>query len=324
MIFEVSKCTPETWKKLYDDEPACAEGPAINTWLEKKRMYIHMLNEKLDFQSYEEKNIRQNEIWLPSVSLENGKFHDYGFRFRKNQFVRNDEIAPFFTSKINYFYDVLTFSSDSFDVVHDKDFTMLAEMWFWLNADKAIHARVVYSFQDWLGQIGGFTFGLMGVCKLLLGGYMNFNMHIEVMNVLYGDNKEKDKEAEHKGGEHEGGEKEKNPRTSEDNEKVSKSEIGEDNDKEEENLESSDAKIKTKQPKLRKFQSFVGAGSNLKNLGYKDFTKINTFTRVYIYVFSTLRCFNLLSKGNKHIKQLKHKLDHGRKNLYEDFNLKNI
>ena len=69
----------------------------------------------------------------------------------------------------------------------------------------------------------------------------------------------------------------------------------------------------------------IGAGQDLEAIqGFSDFEKINTFTRVYIYLFSLMQCFNLLSKGNKHIKNLKEKLDNGRKNLYEDFNLKNI
>ena len=72
-------------------------------------------------------------------------------------------------------------------------------------------------------------------------------------------------------------------------------------------------------------QSMIGAGKELEGIkGFSDFEKINTFTRVYIYVLSVMRCFNQLSKGNKHIKTLKDKLDVGRKNLYEDLNLKNI
>ena len=51
MIFEASKCTEETWKHLYDDPVACESNVDINDWLaeNKKRMYIHVLNDKLNF-----------------------------------------------------------------------------------------------------------------------------------------------------------------------------------------------------------------------------------------------------------------------------------
>ena len=51
MIFEVSKCTKKTWKDLYDDDPVCESNADINKWLaeNRKRMYIHVLNDKLDF-----------------------------------------------------------------------------------------------------------------------------------------------------------------------------------------------------------------------------------------------------------------------------------
>ena len=53
MIFEVSKCTSQTWVDLYgpDDPVACESNYEINKWLSenRKRMYIHVLNDKLDF-----------------------------------------------------------------------------------------------------------------------------------------------------------------------------------------------------------------------------------------------------------------------------------
>ena len=102
-------------------------------------------------------------------------------------------------SSIQYFYDTLAFSSDSFDVDASKN--ELAEIWFWLNADKQIHTRIVYNFQDWLGMIGGFTFGLYTVCKFVLKHYLQYNTSIEVMNGLYGENEDEAKK--------EGGDKEK-------------------------------------------------------------------------------------------------------------------
>ena len=53
MIFEVNKCTKQTWVDIYgpDDPVACETIQNINQWLteNKKRMYIHVLNDKLDF-----------------------------------------------------------------------------------------------------------------------------------------------------------------------------------------------------------------------------------------------------------------------------------
>ena len=53
MIFEASKCTEKSLKELYgkDDTTECEKPEVINQWLidYKKRMYIHVLNDKLDF-----------------------------------------------------------------------------------------------------------------------------------------------------------------------------------------------------------------------------------------------------------------------------------
>ena len=39
--------------------------------------------------------MRQTEKWLPTIPMTKGKFSDTGYRFRKNQFHRNDKWYPF-------------------------------------------------------------------------------------------------------------------------------------------------------------------------------------------------------------------------------------
>ena len=145
---------------------------------------------------------------------------------------------------------------------------------------------------------------------------MQFNTSIEVMNVLYDENEEPVAK--------EGGDKEvlteKNEEEDEEEEESSQNE-------EDEEQPEKKAKVgkKKKRNKVRRMQSMIGAGKDLEGIQeFSDFKQINTLTRVYIYALSAMRCFNLLSKGNKHIKTLKDKLDNGRKNLKEDFNLKNV
>ena len=57
-----------------------------------------------------------------------------------------------------------------------------------------------------MGHIGGFYFGLYSFTYFILGGYMSFNMMIEVMTSLYSEDAdekvaEKSEDAKYEGGE---------------------------------------------------------------------------------------------------------------------------
>ena len=58
-------------------------------------------------------------------------------------------------------------------------------MEFRLNSDKINHIRVVFSFYDWLGLIGGGLYVIKSFFNYILGNFLEFNSMIEVMSELY-------------------------------------------------------------------------------------------------------------------------------------------
>jgi hypothetical protein len=104
----------------------------IKSWTEKKKVTLKVLNRKIDFMEFEPNAVRENEVYVPSVPLIDGKYADTGHRFRFNQFNRVDS---WFISldEVEPFYDYMFFSNDVFDV--DEDNTVLAELYFRLSVD---------------------------------------------------------------------------------------------------------------------------------------------------------------------------------------------
>jgi hypothetical protein len=62
---------------------------------------------------------------------------------------------------------------------------MIAEMYFRIDVDRAIHERKIYSIIDWLGGIGGIRDILMDSVVFILGSWMSFNKGMEFMHSLY-------------------------------------------------------------------------------------------------------------------------------------------
>jgi len=55
---------------------------------------LKIIDNKIDFNSFEEFAIRQTEKWMPMIDISPGHFSDTGYRFRKNIFLRDDEWYP--------------------------------------------------------------------------------------------------------------------------------------------------------------------------------------------------------------------------------------
>ena len=85
------KCTNDL-RELGD--PPCASMDEINMWLDKKAAHIRVLNKKVDFSLYDDSQVRQNEIWLPTVQFRAGIYTDQGYRFRQNYFDKEDHWFP--------------------------------------------------------------------------------------------------------------------------------------------------------------------------------------------------------------------------------------
>jgi len=88
------------------------------------------------------------------------------------------------------FYDIVFFNTDTFDVT--TTYNKIAEMNFWLHPDEVSHVRIVYSLFDWLGSIGGVYFLLITLVAFIAGGYLYFNMIIEIMIPLFSYSKEEE------------------------------------------------------------------------------------------------------------------------------------
>ena len=84
---------------LFEGEEPCAPMNEINEWLETKQLFLKVIDNKIDFNSYEKMALRQTEKWMPMVTMSPGHFSDTGYRFRRNFFVRNDDWVPFIGSE---------------------------------------------------------------------------------------------------------------------------------------------------------------------------------------------------------------------------------
>ena len=72
--------------------PGCADPLEINDWLKKKKILMHMINNKIDFSIKNEEHIRQFEKYIPTIPLGNGVFSDTGSRVRLNTFKSADDV----------------------------------------------------------------------------------------------------------------------------------------------------------------------------------------------------------------------------------------
>lgn len=53
----------------------------INEWIKPKNIHWTIMNQKMDMENIDDSSVRENEIWLPSISMSPGKFTDTGYRF---------------------------------------------------------------------------------------------------------------------------------------------------------------------------------------------------------------------------------------------------
>jgi len=72
--------------------------------------------------------VRQSEIFLPIIPLRSGYYSDKGYRYRQNDFIRNDEWYPFGGVSKEHFYDMKFYNSDTYMV--NIDHHMIAEIMF--------------------------------------------------------------------------------------------------------------------------------------------------------------------------------------------------
>jgi hypothetical protein len=69
------------------------------------------------------------------------------------------------------------------------DYGVIAEMEFRLNSDKYNYVRIVFSFYEWIGSIGGGLFVIKAFFSYIMGDLLLFNCKIECMSELYTNEK---------------------------------------------------------------------------------------------------------------------------------------
>jgi hypothetical protein len=62
------------------------EGTSIDNWIRDKVVAMKLINQKIDFITFEDWAVRYNEVFIPGVPMGNGLFSDTGYRFRYNDF----------------------------------------------------------------------------------------------------------------------------------------------------------------------------------------------------------------------------------------------
>jgi hypothetical protein len=114
--------------------------------------------------------------------MRSGSFSDTGHRFRYNQFQRTDY---WWTkkNKVDKFYDYIFYNSYTFSVPEDK--TVIAEMYFRLDASQVTHKRIVFSFMDFVASLGGINRVLLQICGTFYGGYASFWSAFSTLGLLY-------------------------------------------------------------------------------------------------------------------------------------------
>jgi hypothetical protein len=96
--------------RLYEED---LEADSIDNWVRLKRASMKIINQKINFITFEENAVRYNELHVPSVPLAYPNYSDTGYRFRFNLFERVDGyILP--DDVDNIFFDYFEYNTDTF------------------------------------------------------------------------------------------------------------------------------------------------------------------------------------------------------------------
>lgn len=168
------KCDPAKGICELTDLP-CKSGTDIDTWLKTKMLQLSLINTKINFSSKGEISTFQTLKDLAPIPLTSGVFTESEYRFRKNEFSNYNPWFPIGGSEP--FYDQKHQHTHTHQVL--AGFNKIAKVTFRLDTHKVVHERAVYSFIDWLGDVGGVGALLKCIFMLFFGDYMEFSQRIE-------------------------------------------------------------------------------------------------------------------------------------------------
>jgi hypothetical protein len=68
---------------LYEED---LKADSIDNWVRYKKVFIRIINQKIDFTTFNYYAVRYNERYTPSIPLAYPSYTDSGYRFRYNIF----------------------------------------------------------------------------------------------------------------------------------------------------------------------------------------------------------------------------------------------
>ena len=97
---------------LYDEDME-DKNASIDNWVRYKKIALKIINQKIDFTTFNEYAVRYNELFAPSIPMAYPSYSDTGYRFRYNIFGRADGYLYPINSD-NVFFDYFHYGSDTF------------------------------------------------------------------------------------------------------------------------------------------------------------------------------------------------------------------
>ena len=160
------------------------EADTIDNWLRYKVAAMKIINQKIDFTAFSDYDVRYNEMFVPSIPLAYPSYSDTGYRFRYNAFDRQD---GYFIQKpdLDIFYDYFEYNTDTFTSAPAGSEQLVAEMYFRLEVDQITHNRVVYTFMDFIGDLGGVKDIMLQLAGWVIGSFAAFHASWSTVAALY-------------------------------------------------------------------------------------------------------------------------------------------
>jgi hypothetical protein len=116
---------------LYEED---LEADSINNFVRFKKATMKIINQKIDFTTFDDYAVRYNELFVPSIPMAYPSYSDTGYRFRYNLFERIDGyIIP--KDDDDIFYDYFEYNTDTFQSAPVGSEALIAEMYFRLEVD---------------------------------------------------------------------------------------------------------------------------------------------------------------------------------------------
>jgi hypothetical protein len=175
------KDIPEADRDLYEED---LKADSIDNWMRYKKISLKVLNQKIDFSTFDKIAVRYNEIFFPSIPMAYPSYSDTGYRFRYNQFDRSDGYI-FPNNFDNKFYDCFEYNTDTWQSAPAGSEQLVAELYFRLEVDQITHSRIVYNFMDFIGDLGGVRDIMLEIAGWLIGSYAAFHSAWATMSALY-------------------------------------------------------------------------------------------------------------------------------------------